>query len=61
MTLCSLPLSHTSRYSKFWLNIKYNRAFEDYIKGLERLDYQVQKQDKRRQERKNREVFAELV
>ena len=37
------------------------RAFEEYIKGIERNDFQNKKFEKRRIERKNREAFAALV
>ena len=36
-------------------------AFEEYVKDLERDDFQTKKQDRRRRERKNREKFAALM
>lgn len=36
-------------------------AFEEYVKDLEREDFQAKKQERRRRERKNREKFAALM
>lgn len=37
------------------------QAFEEYIKDLEREDFQTKKQERRRTERKNRDRFVALL
>ncbi len=39
----------------------FDRAFEEYVKNIERNEYQQKKFEKRRIERKNREAFANLI
>ena len=41
--------------------IKVYSAFEDYVKNIERNEYQLKKFEKRRIERKNREAFTSLI
>jgi pre-mRNA-processing factor 40 len=36
-------------------------AFEEYVKGIERQEFQQKKLEKRRQERKNREAFTLMI
>jgi hypothetical protein len=37
------------------------QAFEEYVKDLEREDFQTKKQERRRLERKNRDRFVVLL
>jgi hypothetical protein len=40
------------------VNLIESSAYEEYVKNVERAEFQARKLEKRRQERKNREAFT---
>lgn len=53
--------NHLNKYRKITLKCKFDRAFEEYVKNIEKNEYQQKKMEKRRIERKNREAFTNLI
>ncbi len=53
--------NHLNKYRKIILKCKFDRAFEEYVKNIEKNEYQQKKMEKRRIERKNREAFTNLI
>jgi|688.fasta_scaffold2639352_2 hypothetical protein len=53
--------NHLNKSRKIKLKCKFDRAFEEYVKNIEKNEYQQKKMEKRRIERKNREAFTNLI
>lgn len=50
-----------SKSCKFAKCLIDGSAYEEYVKTVERAEFQARKLEKRRQERKNREVFSQFL